>query len=115
VQGPVTVKKGTALGTLTNDDEAPAPVQSLAFSPPALRMTAGAGDAVSPGAEIPAGVTLTSSDPAIVRVDSSASAPGPVRLIAMKAGVATITASDGAAMATLRVEVAPPPRRRAAR
>jgi uncharacterized protein YjdB len=117
VQGPVTVKKGTALGTLINDDEAPAPVavQSLAFSPPALRMIAGAGDAVSLGAEIPAGVTLTSSDPAIVRVDSSASAPGPVRLIAMKAGVATITASDGAAMATLRVEVAPPPRRRAAR
>jgi hypothetical protein len=117
VQGPVTVKKGTALGTLLNDDEAPviAPVQSLAFYPPTLRTTPGAGDAVSLGADIPARVTLTSSDPDIVRVDSSASAPGSVRLIPMKAGVATITASDGAALATLRVEVAPPPRRRAAR
>jgi hypothetical protein len=115
VQGPVTVKKGTALGTLINDDEAAVPVQSLAFYPPALRMTAGAGDAVWLGAQIPASVTLTSSDPSIVRVDSSASAPGSVRLSAIRAGVATITAADGTASATLLVEVTAPPRRRAAR
>jgi hypothetical protein len=90
-------------------------VQSLAFYPPALRMTAGAGDAVWLGAQIPASVTLTSSDPSIVRVDSSASAPGSVRLSAIRAGVATITAADGTASATLLVEVTAPPRRRAAR
>ena len=115
VQGPVTVKKGTALGTLINDDEEAAPAQSLAFNPPALRMTAGTLQSVSLGAEIPARVTLTSSDPDVVRVDSSASVPGPVRLIPLKTGAATITATDGAASATLQVEVAAPPRRRAAR
>jgi len=114
VQGPVTVKKGTAIGTLTNDDEL-APVQSLAFYPGSLRIAAGAGEAVSIAAEIPARVTLTSSDPEVVRVDASVAAPGVVRLTAMKAGAATITATDGAATATLRVEVTSPPRRRAAR
>jgi uncharacterized protein YjdB len=114
VQGPVTVKKGTAIGTLTNDDEL-APVQSLAFYPGSLRIAAGAGEAVSIAAEIPARVTLTSSDPEVVRVDASVAAPGWVRLTAMKAGAATITATDGAASATLRVEVTSPPRRRAAR
>jgi len=115
VQGPVTVKKGTALGTLINDDEAAAPAQALAFNPAALRMTAGTGESVSLGAQIPARATLTSSDPEIVRVESSASVPGAVRLTPMKTGVATITATDGTATATLRVEVASPPRRRAAR
>ena len=115
VQGPVTVKKGTALGTLINDDEAAAPAQTLAFNPPALRMTAGTGESVSLGAQIPARATLTSSDPEIVRVESSASVPGAVRLTPMKPGLATITATDGTATAMLRVEVASPPRRRAAR
>jgi uncharacterized protein YjdB len=116
VQGPVTVKKGTALATLINDDEeALAPVQSLAFYPASLRIAAGAGEAVSIGAAIPARVTLTSSDPEVVRVDVSVAAPGALRLTAMKAGVATITATDGTASATLRVEVTSPPRRRAAR
>jgi len=115
VQGPVTVKKGTALATLINDDEAAGPMQLLSFNPPALRLTAGADQSVSLGAQIPERVTLTSSDPDIVRVDTSASVPGPVRLIPMKIGVAMITATDGTASATLRVEVTSPPRRRAAR
>ncbi|MEA2416291.1 MAG: hypothetical protein QOI58_2948 [Thermoanaerobaculia bacterium] len=115
VQGPVTVKKGTALATLINDDEAPLPSQALTFDPASLRIAAGAGDAVSVGAAIPARITLTSSDPEVVRVDASVAAPGVVRLTAMKAGMATITATDGIASATLRVEVTSPPRRRAAR
>ncbi|HEX7678718.1 MAG TPA: Calx-beta domain-containing protein, partial [Thermoanaerobaculia bacterium] len=115
VQGPVTVKKGTALGTLTNDDDGQVPIQSLSFSPATLRLTAGVTEAVTLSATIPARITLTSSDPSVAQVDSPVTAPGSVRVITGKAGVATITATDGAATATLRVEVTPLPRRRASR
>ena len=116
VQGPVTVKKGTALATLIDDDVARPPQQRLAFVPSSLTMMPGAAEAVWLGADVAAAhVTVTSSDPAVAHVESPAGVPASIHVTALKAGVVLITATDGAATATLRVEVLPPPRRRSAR
>jgi hypothetical protein len=115
VLGPVTVKKGTAVCTLLDDDLEPAVEQALSFAPFSLQMLPGATDAVTLLANLPASVTLTSSSPDVVRVESPSAAPGTVHVTALKAGVAMITAIDGTATATLRVEVTPPLRRRSAR
>ncbi len=118
VQGPVTVKKGTALCTLINDDVPqvpPVPRQSLSFSPAAARLTAGVTAAVMLNAAIPANVMLRSSAPRVVQVDSSFVAPGLLRLVALTPGVAAVTATDGAASATIEVNVITAPRHRAAR
>jgi uncharacterized protein YjdB len=90
--------------------------QALSFAPFSLQMLPGATDAVTLLANLPASsVTLSSSSPDVVRVESPAAAPGTVHVTAVKAGVAVITAMDGIATATLRVEVMPPLRRRSAR
>ena len=119
VLGPVIVKKGTALCTLKNDDAPeqppvePPPAQSLAFIPATLR-TSRTTETVMLQSAIAETVSLRSSAPEVVQVEPSVSAPGAVRLVILKPGVATITATADTAVATLGVVVVPPPRRRAA-
>lgn len=115
VIGPVTVKKGTALATLLNDDVLIPVTPALWFTPKTLKLTGGESDFVTLNATTPMQATLVSSDPSIVRVASTASAPGSVRLTAVNPGRATITASTSELTATIDVEVAPVPRRRAMR
>jgi hypothetical protein len=114
----ITATDGAAAAALevsVQDDVPAVPAQSLSFVPSTLRMTLGATVAVALGASIPTTVTMTSSDPDIVQIAYSASAPGSLSVVGLKPGLAMITATDGMAAATLRVEVVPPLRRRAAR
>lgn len=115
VIGPVTVKKGTALCTLTNDDAVIPVTPALWFAPGSLRTTSGNIEFAALAASVPTRVELVSSDPSIALVGSSISAPGSVRVIAGKPGHATITATSGELTATLEVEVGATARRRATR
>jgi hypothetical protein len=115
VMGPVTVKKGTALATVLNDDVVIPVTPALWFVPKTLTLTSGETDFVTLNATSSMQPALVSSDPSIVRVASTASAPGSVRLTALNPGRATITASANDLTATIEVEVAPVPRRRAMR
>ncbi|HJW93576.1 MAG TPA: Calx-beta domain-containing protein [Thermoanaerobaculia bacterium] len=115
VLGPVTIKKATALCTLLNDDAIIPVKPALWFVQKTLTLTAGEVDFVTLNATPPVQATLMSSDPSIVRVGTTASAPGSVRLTAVNPGRATITASKGELTATIDIEVAPAPRRRAMR
>jgi hypothetical protein len=120
VLGPVMVKKATALCTLKNDDaaepppEPPAepPPQVLSFVPASLR-TSRTTETVWLQATIAAKVSLRSSAPDVVQVEPSGSAPGAVRLVILRPGLATVTATAESSVATLDLVVVPPPRRRA--
>jgi hypothetical protein len=113
VMGPVTVKKGLALCTITNDDVIIPVTPALWFAPTSTRITTGEIASVPLSATVPLHVELVSSDPAVALVGSSVAAPGVVRVVAGKPGHATITATAGELSATLEVEVVPAPRRRA--
>jgi hypothetical protein len=115
ILGPVTVKKGTALCTLTNDDVVIPPQPALGFAPSTLRTTSGSIEMATIHASSPMQVTLVSSDRSVVEVGSTGSAPGAVRITAVKPGNATITATGDGLTATLDVEVFPPSRRRPTR
>lgn len=122
VIGPVKIARGSAVVTLQNDDVAetpkpppPPPALTLSFDALSFRMSAGTNATVQLDANLPANVALTSSDPNVVDVAASMTAPGPLKLYALKPGTAAITAKSGEATATIVVEVTPPPKRRAAR
>lgn len=113
VMGPVTVKKGTALCTITNDDVEIPVTPALWFAPSSLRLMTGELGSAPLSATVPLHVELVSSDPSVALVGSSVAAPGVVRVTALKPGHATITATAGALSDVLEVEVTPIPRRRA--
>jgi PKD repeat protein len=122
VIGPVKTVRGSAVVTLQNDDVAetpkpppPPPALQLWFDGPSFRMSAGTNATVPLNANLAANVALTSSDPSVVDVTASMTAPGLVKLYALKPGTSAITAKSGDATATIIVEVTPPPKRRAAR
>jgi len=113
VMGPVTVKKGTALCTIANDDVEIPVTPALWFAPTSMRLMTGEIASAPLSATISLHVELVSSDPSVALVGSSVAAPGVVRVTALKPGHATITARAGALTDTLEVEVTPTPRRRA--
>ncbi len=119
VLGPVTVIRGSATVTLTNDDAPyvppPPPAQTLWFAPDRFRLNAGVSDTVTLYGSFSGTANLVSSDPGVIQVDASASVPGPVKLTALKAGTATVRAAEGEASAAIEIEVLPPPRRRVSR
>lgn len=116
VMGPVTVTKGTASCTITDDDDSVIPVRpQLWFAPSSLRLSAGTSDTVSLAATVPLSISVVSSDPNVATAGSLDTAPGTLRINAVNAGHATITAGGGGLTATLEVEVLPIPRRRAMR
>lgn len=115
VMGPVTVKKGTALCTITNDDVEIPVTPALWFAPTSMRIMTGEIGSAPLSATVPLHVELVSSDPSVALVGSSAAAPGVVRVTAGKPGHATITATSGAMSDVLEVEVTALPRRRATR
>lgn len=123
VIGPVKVVRGSATVTLQNDDvdspppppPPPPPALALSFDRLSFRMSAGTNATVYLDANLPANVALTSSDPSVVDVVASMTAPGPLKLVSLKQGTAAVTATSGAATATIVIEVTPPPKRRAAR
>ena len=105
ILGPVTVKKGTATCTLTNDDVPGGP--ALWFPNPTLLMTAGGKGLATLSATGPMNVSLASSDPSVVAVGRSTTAPSAIELTALSSGTASITATSGPLTARLLVNVAP--------
>ncbi|HEX3110248.1 MAG TPA: Calx-beta domain-containing protein [Thermoanaerobaculia bacterium] len=115
ILGPVTVKKGTASCTLTNDDVVVPVTPALWFPYPMMTMSVGTTERATLTATTAMNVSLASSDLSVVRVDPSITAPSAFQLTAVGYGRATITATSGSLSAKLVVDVALNPRRRSAR